>query len=318
MFMRTQAITVSSSVASAGAATVTPPSGSRADGPPSGALDLLPDSAPPTSVDLGDSMAAIYALQLEGQRSDEKGASAQVTTDAQRRREALRQQLEALERQRQDSGGRGFFSCMGDLLKDLTVDTTTWNVDDFGKDMKRDLGACDNPTFWSELESGAKWVALAASAVATVFTCGAAGPLVVGAALLLSVGGFVVEQTQCFGSASTWVGVGMQLGSAALTCGSGAASCVPTIAAGVAGTATAASGAAHVEVTQHQAAALDDETNAEKAKQSAAALAQTQQWVIATLRQQTEANRAAIVTLQGAIETNQQASLIAVAPLAKG
>ncbi len=313
MLVRTESVTVSSSVAPAGASA----SAGGASAP--GGADLLPASRPPSEIDLSDSMAAIYALELQDRRSDEKSASAQVADDASRREDALHQQLAALQREKSDSGGgRGFFSCMGTLLKDLTIDTTTFDLNDLGKDMKSDLGACDNPKFWSELESGAKWVALAASAVATVFTCGAAGPLVVGAAILLSVGGFVVDQTQCFGKASTAIGVGMELGSAALTCGSGAASCAPTVASCVAGTATVASGAAHVEVTQYQAASLDDQATAEKAKQSAASLAQTQQWVVATLQQQTEANRAALLTLRSAMETNRQASLIVVAPLTKG
>jgi hypothetical protein len=291
----------------------------------SGSLDLLPDTASPATLELSDSMAVIYALQLQTQRSDEKSASAQVSDDASRREAEFQKELDALQREREQSGGHGFFYCMGNLLKDFTVDTVEWKVKDFTNDMRKDGDACDNPQFWSELEAGAKWVALAASAVATVFTCGAAGPLVVGAAILLSVGGFVVQQTHCFGKSSDWVGVGMELASAALTCGSSLASSgtqiattAGTTAACVAGSATATAGVAQVEVAQKQADALDLEAEAQKAKNSAQTLAQVQQWVVQTLQQQTAANENALRVLRGAIESNDRASLIAVAPLSKG
>jgi hypothetical protein len=294
-------------------------------GTTSGSLDLLPESAPPGALELSDSMVVLYALQLQQQRSDEKSASAQVSDDAAQREAEIQKQLDALERERRDSGGRGFFSCIGDLLKDFTIDTVEWKTSNFARDMRSDLDACDNPRFWSELESGAKWVALVASAVATVFTCGAAGPLVVGAAILLSVGGFVVQQTQCFGSASNWVGVGMELASAALTCGSSLASSgtqiastAGTTAACVAGSATATAGVAQAEVAQKQADALDLEARAERAKNSAQALAQIQQWVVQTLQQQTAANQSALQLLTGAMQANDRASLIAIAPLSKG
>jgi hypothetical protein len=270
-------------------------------------------------------MAVLYALQLQQQRSDEKSASAQVSSDAAQREAEIKKELDALAQEQRDSGGQGFFSCIGNLLKDFTVDTVAWKVSDFGRDMRSDADACDNPHFWSDLEAGAKWVALVASAVATVFTCGAAGPLVVGAALLLSVGGFVVQQTQCFGSSSNWVGMGMELASAVLTCGSSLASSgtqmastAGTTAACVAGSATATAGVAQAEVAQKQAGALELEAEAERAKSSAQALTQIQQWVVQTLQQQTAANRSALQLLSSAIQANDRASLIATAPLSKG
>lgn len=62
------------------------------------------------------------------------------------------------------------------------------------------------------------------AAAATVCTCGAAGPVVVGVGLALSAGGFLVNQTKCFGDASAWIGAGMQLCGAVVTCGAALAS----------------------------------------------------------------------------------------------
>jgi hypothetical protein len=298
-----------------------------------GALNLLStDGSPdrtPTSTDLDDVMSAMYAMLLSDQSSDERIGLTQVQSDQEQREIALKQQQEALARQAHDSGGHGFFHCIGKLLKDVTVDSLECRFDALVRDTKTDGAACDNPKFWSELEVGAKVVAAVAAAVVTVCTAGAAGPVVVGVALALSATGFAVQQTHCLGSASSWVGTGLTLAGAVVSGGSSLFASGSTLSASLVRTtsvvanftgagATVAAGAASIEVSRYSADALDAEADAEKAKQAAAFLGQVQQWAIETLQEQVDSHRDAMNTLASAMQINQQSLNIAAMSLSKG
>jgi hypothetical protein len=308
------------------------PLGRGGDAAPS-ALDLLstdgtPDRAP-TSADLDDVMSAMYALLLSDQSSDERVGMVQVQSDQEQREIALQQQKQALAQQARDSGGHGFFHCIGKLLKDVTVDTLEFRFDALVRDTKTDGAACDNPRFWSELEVGAKVVAAVAAAVVTVCTAGAAGPVVVGVALALSATGFAVQQTHCLGGASSWVGAGLTLAGAVVSGGSSLLASGSTLSTSFVQTtsvvtnftgagATVVAGAASIEVSRYQADALDAQADAEKAKQAAAFFEQVQQWAIDTLQEQVDSHRNAMNTLASAMQINQQSSNIAAMSLSKG
>lgn len=299
-------------------APVTRPSGG---GALVGAANLLPPSGIPTSADLNDSMAAMYSLELVDQGTDERTGVCQVECDRQQQVQVEQQQKQALDRQQSDSGGRGMFSCLWQLIKDSSIDTIEWKVKSFGDEMKRDFSACDNPKFWSDLEEAAKWVALAASAVAAVFTCGAASALVVGIALAMSVGGMIVQKTHCLGKDSEAIGMGLQIAGAvvgAAAGGGGSGQLVATIATCVQASALATSGVAHVEVTHYQADCLDAQADGARAKESMTFLNQLETWAIDTLQEQVKAHGDAVATLGSAIQMNQQGSLIAVVPLSRG
>lgn len=92
-------------------------------------------------------------------------------------------------------------------------------------------------------------VAMAVVAVAaTVMTCGAAGPVVVGVGLALSASGFLVSETKCLDpilgdGVSKWVGMGMGIVGSIVTMGAGTgATSVETVATVAQGTSSVAQG----------------------------------------------------------------------------
>jgi hypothetical protein len=138
-----------------------------------------------------------------------------------------------------------------------------------------------------------------------------------------------VQQTHCLGKASEWVGLGCQLAAAVLTCGAGLASSAATVSssamqtAGTAANATAAgatvvAGTAHVEVSGYQTDAARAHADAVQAQGRMQTTEQLEQWAVDTLQEQSDSHRAAMNSLSGVIQTNQQASLVAAAPLTRG
>jgi hypothetical protein len=322
--------TIQNTVHSARFVAAAPPADASGASPPApGAIDLLPECGDMDGAQLGDAMTTLFALELRGQQSDQASGLTQVESDRQRASEALQQQLQALERQHHDSGGPGFFSCIGKLLKDITVDATEFDFKKLVADVRTDGAACDNPQFWSDLEVGAKIVAAIAAVAATVVSCGTLGPVVVGIAIALSCAGFAVQQTHCLGKASVWVGLGCQLAAAAVTCGASLSASAATVgtaavdaasaaATATSGTATVVAGAAHVEATGFQADAARAQADAVQAQNDARFDRQLEQWAVDTLGEQVAAHRDAMTALSGAIHTNQQASLVAAAALTRG
>ena len=85
------------------------------------------------------------------------------------------------------------------------------------------------------------------AAAATVATCGAAAPALVGVGLALSAGGFLVGETKCLDpllgeGVSKWVGLGMGLAGTICTLGAGNASELEQVAQGAEGVSEAAQG----------------------------------------------------------------------------
>lgn len=92
-------------------------------------------------------------------------------------------------------------------------------------------------------------VAMAVVAVAaTVMTCGAAGPVVVGVGLALSASGFMVSETKCLDpilgeGASKWVGMGLAVVGAVVTLGAtSGGTTVEVVAKGAEGVSAVAQG----------------------------------------------------------------------------
>lgn len=311
--------------------------------PVGGETSPLPDGvSEPTMADLHDVLSAMYALLLADEAGDEQQGASRVQSDQAQRQFALQRQMQEIQREARDTGGHGFFACLGKLLGDVTGDVTRLRFGKLAGDALSDLSACDNPKFWSDLEVGAKIVSAIAAAAATVCTAGAAGPLVVGVAVALSAAGWAVQQTRCLGGASAWVGGGLALGAGVVSCGgtllasstAAAASLAQTTngavntasllrtAGAVANTtsagATMVSGAAHLEVARYQADAIEAEAGAKAADQLASFFALMQEWAMASLADQVRSHRDAMVALTEAIQTNQRSSLIAAGVLSRG
>jgi len=308
-----------------------------------GSGDALPGGgSEPTPLDIENVLSAMAGLLLADQSGDERAGAAAVQSDRAQRQWALQKQLQEIEREARDTEGHGFFSCIGKLLKDVTTDVTQLRIGRLPGDALSDVEACDNPKFWSDLEVGAKAVAAIAAAAATVCTAGAAGPLVVGAAVALSAAGWAVQETRWLGSASAWVGGGLALAGAAVSCGgtlvastTAAAASVAQAAAATASStslvqtagaaattasagATIVSGAAHIEVTVYQSDDLQAQAEAQGAASSAALFAQMQQWAIDGLSEQVRSHCDAMAVLTDAIQTSQKGALIAERSLSRG
>jgi hypothetical protein len=178
--------------------------------------------------------------------------------------------------------------------------------------------------FWSDLEKIAmdvgKVAAVVGSVAVTVATAGAGAPLIVAAALALSIGGMVVSETHCFGDASTWVGLGMELAGAGL--GFGGAMAVTGASSGmklllvagrvsecVAGAADMAGGTAHVVNGIAQANVQIDIADATAASQQAGRYGSLTSDVIDDITAADKSQEGAQQALRGAIETSDQTAV---------
>ncbi|HXX66438.1 MAG TPA: hypothetical protein VEK07_04620 [Polyangiaceae bacterium] len=296
----------------------------------------------PTPLDIENVLSAMAALLLADRSSDERAGAAAVQSDRQQTQEALQKQMQEIEREARDTGGHGFFSCIGKLLKDVSADVTQLHIGRLPGDALSDVEACDNPKFWSDLEVGAKAVSAIAAAAATVCTAGAAGPLVVAVAVALSAAGWAVQETRWLGSASGWVGGGLALAGAAVSCG-GALAASSTAAAtalaqsastttnstslaqtaGAAATMTGAgativSAAAHLGVSGYQADDLQAQAEAQAAASSATLFAQMEQWAIDSLSEQVRSHCDAMAVLTDTIQTSNREALVAARSLSRG
>jgi hypothetical protein len=191
----------------------------------------------------------------------------------------------------------------------------------------------DRPrSFWSGLEKVAidvaKVAAIVGSVAVTAATAGAGSPLIVAAAIALSVGGAVVQQTQCFGKASTYVGLGLELGGAVtgfvgslgvtgLSAGAQVLATAGRASLGLAGVADFASGTAHIVNAVADEHVELDAADATEAQDQADRASRLTDWVLSELETQQKSNQGALQTLQGAWQTNDETA-VAVANSIRG
>jgi hypothetical protein len=248
----------------------------------------LPDPIPLSSSVLNDAMSALYGLQSQQRQHDLTFGKGRVDEQQKQEKRAYEDEKKAIAKAEE---------------------------------------ADSKHSFWSSLESGALAVAKVAlvvgAAATTIATAGAGSPLIVGAALALSAGSTVVSETKCFGSASQWVALGLGVAGAGVgvagTLASAAASGamrslaeVGGVATAVGGSAEVGAGAAHVVAGNYAADAQNADADAEKAKKQGERLQQAAQWVIDEMKQDDKAHEAALQTLQGAMQTNDQTAVAAV------
>jgi hypothetical protein len=311
------------------AAVAPTPAASTADG----ATALLPDAATPSAASMSDAMSALYvAISNLSQNATRAGAS-EVESDQRASQKALEDQQAALQRQQDNDAthGRGFFSSIGHLLGDEAHDVVHLHVEQAGKDAVGDAEeAWKSPAFWNDLEKGALVVAKVAaavgSAVVTAASFGAGAATIAGAALLLSVGGEVVSDTQCFGKASAYVAVGLDV-AGALTGGVGAATAAGatvasktamTVGASVSalgGEAQAVAGGAHIRTQDFAANVQEAGADAQQAIDEGEQVQQLAGWVIDDLKASHKTSTGTLQALQGAMQANDQSNAAAAASI---
>jgi hypothetical protein len=248
----------------------------------------LPDPVPLSSSALNDAMSALYGLQSQQRQHDLTFGKGRVVEQQEQEKRAYEDEKRAIAKAEE---------------------------------------AESHHSFWSGIENGALAVAKVAlvvgSAATTIATAGAGSPLVVGAALALSAGSTVVSETKCFGSASQWVAMGLGVAgtgvgvAGTLACGAASGAMrslarVGGVATAIGGGAEAGAGVAHVVAGNYAADAQNADADTEKAKKQGERLQQTVQWVIDEMKEGDKAHEAALQTLQGAMQTNDQTAVAAI------
>ena len=250
---------------------------------------LLPDAQPLSSATLNDAMSGLYVVLSQSRQNALRSADQRVEENQTLRDKALADAKAAIERQMeaQKSGG-----------------------------------------FWHDLENGAMWVAKVALAVvavaATVVTAGAASPVLIAVALAFTAGGMVVSETKCFGDkASQWIGLGMEVVGAVLSCGAGLTTAGATAGsqlvattgnvATVVGTGAAVvGGAAHIEGGAATADAEGAAADIEQSTQQVDRLNRLVAWAIDSAKEGDKSKGRSQELLRGAMATNDETATMAV------
>ncbi|MGD0526803.1 MAG: hypothetical protein ABSE49_16775 [Polyangiaceae bacterium] len=300
---------------------------------------LLPDADAPSGASLDDALGVLYQAMSQQSANSMQAGEATVKVDEKQEQQALadEQAAEARAQAAQANHGRGFFSSIGHLVSDVTKDATHLKPEALVKDTVSDVkDAANSPAFWNDLEKGALYVAKVAavvgSAVVTTASFGAGAATIAGAALLLSVGGEIVSDTKCFGNASTAIGVGMELGGAAVGVGGAAAASAGLVtmnlssasktALGVGaafsalgGTSEAVAGGAQIVNADFAATAQHAAADAQQAVNQNAELQQSVGWEIDDLKAASKTEKGRQQAVQGAIQANDQSTAAAAATI---
>jgi hypothetical protein len=314
-----------------------PPTESSSSPSANGDTGLLPDAEPISSTTLNDALSSLYALLSELRVNDMKDGQTDVAELRQKQERAIADLRDAIARRAaaEAQSGDGFFSCISHFFDDVVSDLTSGKLDKALDDATKDVEAAWNsPAFWNDLEQGllvvAKVAGAVGSAAATIATAGAAGGTVVAVALLLSAGGMAVSESGCLDSSlgKQWacgIGLGLELGGAALTWGASLASTSAAtsslkslgdagdVACATGGTASVGAGVAHMRVGDFQADAQEASADETAASQQNARLGRIVEEIIESMKegeQSAERKGESIVSCE---QTNDQ-TLAAATP----
>ena len=312
--------------------TATDPSGNAG----ASEASLLPEADSLSGGGIDDALDGLYMAMAKQAENGMQAGESTVQVDEKAEQKALADQQAAVARERaaQADQGRGFFSSIGHLVDDVTKDVTHVDPKGLVKDTVGDVKAATNsPAFWNDLEKGAlvvaKVAAVVGSTVVTAASFGAGSATIVGAAILLSVGGEIVSDTKCFGKASDAIGVGMQLAGAATGLAGTAVGALTTgmteasktaLGVGVAftvlgGGSEAVAGGAHIETQGFVATAQYAAADAQRAMNQNAELEQAVGWEIDDLKASSKTHKSALQATQGAIQANDQSTAAAAASI---
>jgi hypothetical protein len=181
-------------------------------------------------------LSDLYALVSRQAACDMRSGESRVTTKAAEHQAKVKEEMDALERQRKalGEGSKGFWDSIGGLFGDVGKDVAHARFADAVSDAKDDVTTMlKSPRFWNDIESNAgpfmKWglrasllmadLSLMSSGLAGEGVAGTGGGAVFvgGLAATLSIAGCVISETKCLGKSSSVVGGIMEGGGAALT-----------------------------------------------------------------------------------------------------
>ncbi len=174
--------------------------------PAARALPALPPVNAPTISDLQDSLAALGVLSMLDSQMQVSAATRGIHGEQVFRGVQIKKELDSIRSAMANKNKSGFWGALASIAAKI-----------------------------------AEVAAIVVAAAATVMTAGAGAPLLVAVALALSVGGFLVKETQCFGKASDIVGTCMTVAGSVMSGGGGlAVGAARATTAGVTGLAGAA------------------------------------------------------------------------------
>jgi hypothetical protein len=254
---------------------------------------LLPEPAQPFCASVGDdAMSALYTAIAQQQQNQLSSGESEVHANTAEQQQALARQRQAIAQAERDQP-HGFLNDLEKIASDV-----------------------------------AKVAAIVGSVAITVATAGAGSPILVATAIALSIGGAVVQETQCFGKASEWIGLGMEVGGAGV--GVFASLGATGVSAGMkfladagrctlagSGVAKAVSGGAQVAIAFEQRNVQLDQANATDAQHDADRAQRFTNNLLDDLAQQQKQTQSALGTLVGAWQTQDQIA-VTVASSIKG
>jgi hypothetical protein len=293
---------------------------------------LMPDSEPLGGGGIDAALGALYGAMSQQRQNAMQIGQTRVNFATKQAQQALEQQeaAEAREQAAQANQGNGLFGSIGKVVSDVVDQVAQGRPDHALGDAEGDVSAAVNsPAFWNDLETGAlevaKVAAVVGSVAATVATGGAAAATIAGAAVLLSVGGEVVSDTQCFGKDSGTVSLAMDAGGAVMggaggimaatsTTASSGLAALGTAASGVSGGADVVAGAAHVKNAGFAADAERAAADATEASHQRDTMNRLATWVVDDMKSEDKSRQDTMQATQDAIQASDQSQAAAVMP----
>lgn len=333
---------------------------------------LLPEPAALSTEGVQDAMGTLYAMMSKQSQNGLTAAESRLAGEKLVRDDHLKKELDALKREMaaEGEGSKGFFASIGHLVSDVVDDLAHLRIADAFSDAAGDAGdALGSPQFWKDLASGAmsvlkgaerllasaaafyvagpagvayvnaepdspvaKACGVAGEAALTAVTLGAAAPVLVTSAIALSVGGYVVSETNCFGDEwSQRIALGMELAGAGCSV-TGAACASASVAAKVddaaralqtggkmvSGAASVVEGTADVMVSHFEGVAKHAQADAKAERFHIEKFARAVELILDIAKEDKESQQRALGTLQGAMNIHNQTTMAAGAMAVRG
>jgi hypothetical protein len=293
---------------------------------------LMPESEPLAGGGIDAALGALYCAMAQQRQNAMQNGQTRVNDATTAAQQALKRQedAEARERAAQANQGSGFFGSIVKVVSDVVDQVVQGRPDHAIGDAASDVStAVNSPAFWNDLETGAlevaKVAAIVGSVAATVATGGAAAATIAGAAVLLSVGGEVVSDTQCFGKDSGAVSLALDAGGAVMggaggimaatsTSASSGLAALGTAASGVSGGADVVAGAAHVKNAGFAADAERAAADATEASHQRDTMNRLATWVVDDMKSEDKSRQDTMQATQDAIQASDQSQAAAAMP----
>lgn len=308
-----------------------------------GTASLLPESpGAPQAADLDCAMGQLYELMAAQRSVHDAAATHSIDCREKEAKAALQREFDALQRAEahEPESGRGFFSCIGKIVGDVADDLVHLRVSGAVEHLKANAEeAWNSPRFWAELERGAivvaKVAAIVGSAVGTIATLGAAGPLLVAVVIGVALSGAAMVQDETHvlqklgvsDDVAKWASIGCSIAGSVIVGGAGASAMLANAASKAAtighaiqvtsslvgASAQTVAAGAHVRSGDH--AALAEEAQADRVEQQhvRSRLERMIRELVDCVKETDKSSQRSIEALQGAMHIHNQTLVLSTA-----